>query len=194
MSGEISDLEKDAAGLRQARDKVVSDATQATEKRLAVLDERIGETLQRLKIELRRRDELVSNHAEWIEREARQSPKYVPMPQGLIDQLTALSALAADSTGIFFLIMGTKVLIMLLESAGPLAKFFFTTPGIYGLCVAMRVHDAFEAEAVWRRPGAVVGGQDRDDGGSDYRASPRQMVRRRPLKDKLGAEKPVFVE
>jgi hypothetical protein len=194
MSAEIDVLEKEAAGLRQARGKVVSDARQATEKRLALLDERIAETLQRLEIQLRQRDEFVSNRAEWIEREARQSPKYVPMPQGLIDQLKALSNLAADSPGIFLLILGTKALIMLLESAGPLAKFFFTTPGIYGLCVALRVHDAFEAEAAWRRPGSDTGGWDRDDGGSDNRASPRHAVRRRPIADKLGAEKPVFVE
>jgi hypothetical protein len=193
LSNELDDLESQIARLRQFREKALSDARKATEKRLAPLDTRIAEALERFQSELRQRDDLVSNRAEWIEREARQSAKYVPMPQGLIDQLKALWVLAAGSTDIFWLVVGTKVLIMLLESAGPLTKFFFTTPGIYGLYVSMRVHDAVEVEAAWRRPGGddaagMLGGS------ADDWASPGHVDRRSPFGEKLGAEKPQAAE
>jgi hypothetical protein len=116
------------------------------------------------------------------------------MPQGLIDQLTALWALAAGSTGIFGLILGTKVLIMLLESAGPLAKLFFTAPGLYGLYAAMRVHDAVDVEAAWRKPGGDAGAVLHGGHAAFDRAPPGHAGRRRPFGEKLGAEKPQAAE
>ena len=194
MSGEIGDLESQVDRLRQLREKTLSGARRATEKGLAALDARIAETLERLQTELRQRDELVNGRSEWIEREARRSPSYVPMPQGLIDRLKALWTLAAESTGIFWLVVGTKALIMLLESAGPLAKLFFTPPGVYGLYVAMRVHDAAEAEAAWRRPRGDEAAEDRDDTAAGGRAPPTRAARRWSFNEKMGAEKPQAAE
>jgi len=193
MSTEIDDLESQLVQLRQFREKVLSDARQSTARGVAALDARIGETTARFRTDLRQRDELVNNRAEWIEHEARQSPKFVPMPQGLIDQLTALWALAAASGGIFTLVLGTKALIMLLESAGPLAKFFFTTPGIYGLYAALRVHDAVDLEVAWRKPGGDIVDEDCNVEADDP-APPRHDGRRRPFNEKFGAEKPQAAE
>jgi hypothetical protein len=197
LSGELDELESQIVQLRQSREKVLSDARQAAAIRVAALDARLAETLERFQRELRQRDDLAGNRAEWIEREARQSARYVPMPQGLTDQLTALWGLAARSTGIFGLILGTKALIMLLESAGPLAKFFFTTPGIYGLYAAMRVHDAVDVEAAWRKPGGDTGaglcGLGGGRGAAD-RAPSGHAGRRWPFGEKLGAEKPQAAE
>jgi uncharacterized protein DUF4407 len=194
MSGEINDLETEVARLRQLREKKLSDARQATEKALTALDAQIAETGERFQSELTERDALVKGRSEWIEHETRRSSRYVPMPQGLIDRLTALWTLAAASTGIFWLIVGTKALIMLLESAGPLAKVFFTPPGVYGLYVAMRVHEVAAAEVAWRRPRADEDADDRDHGAAGVRAPPPRAARRWSLSEKMGAEKPQAAE
>jgi hypothetical protein len=194
MSGEIEELEAQVAGLRQLRERTLSDARQATEKALAALDGRIAETLWQFQSDLTARDALVKGRSEWIEHETRRSPRYVPMPQGLIDRLTALWTLAAESTGIFWMVVGTKALIMLLESAGPLAKVFFTPPGVYGLYVAMRVHDAVATEAAWRSPHANEDADDWGNGAVGGRAPPARATRRWSFSEKLGAEKPQAAE
>ena len=151
-------------------------------------------SLERFQSELAQRDALVKGRSEWIEHETRRSSRYVPMPQGLIDRLTTLWTLAAESTGIFWMVMATKALIMILESAGPLAKVFFTPPGVYGLYAAMRVHDAAAAEAAWRRPRADEDADDRDHGAADGRAPPVRAARQWSLSEKMGAEKPLAAE
>jgi hypothetical protein len=194
MTVEIDDLERQVARLREFRERTLAVARQAAEKGLAALDARIAETLERFQADLRHRDELVNGRSAWIEREVRRSPNYVPMPQGLIDRLTALWTLAAESAGIFWLVVGTKALIMLLESAGPLAKFFFTPPGVYGLYVAMRVHDAAEAEAAWRWQPRDEAAERYDGGAAGSRAPPPRAARRWSFSEKMGAEKPQAAE
>src|SRR5207249_3491009 len=89
---------------------------------------------------------LQDGREQWIAARMRETPSYVPMPEGILAKLEALAAIIASSPLIASLVFFAKGVIMLLESAGPLAKVAFTSVGIYQMLIALRIHDAAETE------------------------------------------------
>jgi hypothetical protein len=132
--------------LRRQRAAMVEASSAPTRARLDLVEQRlVEESANRtaLAAEYRR---LQNGREEWIAARVREDPAYVSMPQGILAKLEALAAIIASSALIASLVFSTKGLIMLLESAGPLAKVVFTAPGIYQMLVALRLHDAAEME------------------------------------------------
>lgn len=147
LNSEIENNTKDVAEFRRQRAAIQS-ATKATNlSQRDALERRLGEEREiraRLAAEYQA---LQNNREEWLTARLRESPGFVPMPSGIVAKMEALAEITTGNWLIASMVFLTKILIMLLESAGPVAKVAFTAAGLYQMTIALRVHDAAEMEA-----------------------------------------------
>jgi hypothetical protein len=146
LSAEIESETKAVADLQRQRVAIQASARSANQAQLNAIDEQLSEERANeagLSDEYRK---LQDGREAWIAAHVRESPGYVPMQSGIVSELQALAAITTGNWLIASLVFFTKVLIMLLESAGPIAKVAFTSPGLYQMTAALRVHDAAEME------------------------------------------------
>jgi hypothetical protein len=145
-TAEITTETKAIEDLRQQRTMITDSSATSISARLASIERNLREEVERRTSLTTNLQSLQDGRADSIAKQIRTMPNYVPMPAGILPKLEALSAIVARSALVANLIFSMKILIMLLESAGPLAKVVFTTPGLYQLSMALRFHDAAELE------------------------------------------------
>jgi uncharacterized protein DUF4407 len=145
-TNEIAAANFEIAELRAQRASTLQAAENDTHEELRGLDGNIEQTSQVRAGLGADRKQLEDSRETWIEDHMRGMSDYVPMPTGILAKLTGLWIVIAGNSLIASLVFSVKVVVMLLESAGPVAKVFFTKSGIYQMTVALRLHDATEAE------------------------------------------------
>jgi hypothetical protein len=145
-ASEIEIARKGIAELRAQRASLLGAADDQGRMQLEAVQHQIAEeTVQRAQLRADFR-KLQDRREQWIEAQVRESPSYVSTADGILAKLEGLAALIAGSNLIAGLALSTKLLIMLLESAGPVAKVFFTSVGIYQMSIVLRVEDEAEME------------------------------------------------
>ena len=135
------------ASLRAQRAEILGTADARTQARLAGIDREIDEATARranLTAELRG---MANDRQAWIDVQVKASVNHVPMKQGLLDRLGTLWQMIQITPGMAAFVVMLKVVLILLESAGPLAKVAFTRAKIYSLRAALRAEDFAEIEA-----------------------------------------------
>jgi Domain of unknown function (DUF4407) len=143
---DIDEENRAIASLQQQRTIVVDTFTSSNNPLLASMENNLRQEIERrtsLLVNLRASQEW---RADSIAKRIRTMSNYAPWPEGVLAKLKALSVIAARDTFVASLIFSAKILIMLLESAGPLTKVVFTTPGLYQLSIALRLHDYADLE------------------------------------------------
>jgi len=143
---EIANANTEIAELRVQLAGNLADASNTTRERLRDLDETINQTQQDRANLGAERKRLEDGKESWIADHMKSMNDYVPMPSGILAKLTGLWIIIAGNSLVASLVFSVKVVVMLLESAGPVAKMFFTKSGIYQMTVALRLHDATETE------------------------------------------------
>jgi hypothetical protein len=146
-AADIDADQKSIAELRRQRAAIIDRNGADNRMELEAIEHRIAdETAARSALSTERK-QLADDREEWIDAHVRAAPGYVPMPHGIVAKLHALADIVSGSALIAGLAFTLKITVMLLESAGPVAKVFFTRAGIYGVLVALRLHDTIEIEA-----------------------------------------------
>jgi hypothetical protein len=130
--------------------------------RLATVDGDIREIGKTKAAAMAERAKLHDGREAWLDRRVRAAANYKPVATDLSDRLRALLIVATASPLIFTLMTALKLTIMMIESAGPIAKVFFTPAGIYGMRIALRVEDAADHERDRREDSAHILQQRRD--------------------------------
>jgi hypothetical protein len=135
------------AALRQQRDAALANTASANRAQVDALEDRLSQARQNRGVLAGEYRALHDGREEWITARVRETAGYVPIPSGIVAKLEALSVIATSNWLIASLIFFSKILVMLLECAGPIAKVMFTSGGLYQMAVALRVHDYAEMEA-----------------------------------------------
>jgi len=146
-AGDIDDDEKAIAELRRQRSKLFREDNAATVEQRDVLARLRADNRSYRESLSREKDRLQDDREAWISSHVRESPGFVHMPKGLAASLLGLWQLIKSNPMVASIAAFLKVFLMLAESAGPIAKIFFCSPGLYCMMVALRSHDAVESEA-----------------------------------------------
>lgn len=170
-----ADTRRELEALRARRDSLVRDGAEATRAALARHDEAIASATTgrtTLATELRAMED---GRPDWIATQIRAASGYVPFKQGLAARIQTMWSLIEENPGLSGVVLGIKISVMLLETAGMLTKAFFTQCRVYALRAALRASDAGAAEAdlranwsAWRRRR-----QEQRDAASERRAAER---------------------
>jgi hypothetical protein len=146
LASEIENANRTINELRAQRSGILNESNKQSRMRLEAIENQIAmETTERahMTLDFRR---LHDQREQWVETQIRKSPNYVSMSDGILSKLQGLGALMTGNNLMASLALSTKLLIMLLESAGPVAKVFFTSTGLYQMSIALRFQDEAEME------------------------------------------------
>jgi hypothetical protein len=163
--------------LRTRRDSLLRDSAEATRAALARHEQSLhAATAARttLATELR---ELEDGRTAWIATQIRAGAGYTHPKQGLTASIQTLWTLIEENPGLSALVLGIKISVMLLETAGMLTKAFFTQCRVYALRAALRCSDAGAAEAELRAGWAAWRTRRQDQ--RDSVTEPLRAARRR---------------
>jgi hypothetical protein len=149
---EIEASNKQIAYLRAERIALLDRASRDNRARLEAIERRSTQEVENRSRVANELDQLRAHPQEWIDAQARNTPGYVSMPNGIIAELEALGYIVLNSVFIASVVFFVKIVIIVLECAGPISKLLFTGQSVYALRIALRLHDAVESE-VDRRTG-----------------------------------------
>ena len=137
---------KALAELRRERAGILENLSATVRAQIAAVEGRLNEEVRSRAAPDAEYRQLQDGGEEWIAAHTREASGYVPLPTGILAKLEALAAIMTSNWLIASMVLFSKVLVMLLESAGPVAKVAFTAPGLYQMLLALRLHDAAEFE------------------------------------------------
>lgn len=133
--------------LRRQRSDIVHASTTANRAYLESLDGRIEAEIKARADLATERLNLETKRESWIADRVREAPGYVPKPEGLVAKLQGLWIIMESSAAVAAVVWWSKFFVAFAEGAGPLAKVFFTSSGVYQMRLALRLHDEIEHEA-----------------------------------------------
>ena len=143
---EVEAINRKIENLQVQRAKDVNESNARARSRLDTIERRLG-VEQGIAADLSsERKSLEEGREAWIDDHVRQSPGYVPKPDGLLARLDGLLAIITASAALAGFVFFLKAMIMATELAGPITKALLTPPTIYSMMIALRIADAAAIE------------------------------------------------
>ena len=143
----IQAAKRELAEFRSHRDSQARQRAEQSVTGLAELNRQLQEEAAARASLARELHAVESNGAAWITAQVRANPQYVLEKAGLTASVQTLWYLVETHPGLAALVLGLKISIIFLETAGMLAKAFFTQCRVYSLHAALRADDSCQTEA-----------------------------------------------